>query len=210
MSRTRLPAAEAHLARVCAQLGQRLRAHPPFPTTPAPDRARDPYESLFRAIVYQQLSGKAAATIPARTLALYPRQRFPSARTIAKADPDFLRTAGVSRQKAAALKDLAEKRLSGLVPAQGDLEHLDDEAIIARLSAVRGVGRWTVQMYLIFTLARPDIMPMDDLGVRKGAEHLYGETFSPKALSAFAERFAPWRSAAAWHFWRIADTLTPS
>jgi DNA-3-methyladenine glycosylase II len=209
MSRTGFAPAEAHLAKVCTLLKTRLRDHPPFPTTPDPARTRDPYQALFRSIVYQQLSGKAAATILARTIALYPRQTFPSARTIAKADPEFLRTAGLSRQKSAALKDLAEKRISGVVPDPEDLEHLNDADIIARLTEVRGVGVWTVQMYLIFTLARPDVFPIDDLGVRKGAQHLYGETFTPKTLGAFGARYAPWRSAAAWHLWRIADTLTP-
>lgn len=210
MAAPRLATPEAHLARACKLLGKRIKDHPPFPTTPDPARLRDPYQALFRAIIYQQLSGKAAATIFARALALYPREAFPSPRTLVKADPEFLRTAGLSRQKAAALQDLATKRLAGVVPDTSDLEHLSDDAIIARLTAVRGVGEWTVQMYLIFTLARPDVFPTADLGVRKGAQAVYAETYTPKSLAVVGERFTPWRSAAAWHFWRIADTLIPS
>lgn len=210
-TRKRLTGAEAHLAKACAGMARVVASHPPFPGRANEDgRSRDPYTALFRAIIYQQLSGKAAATILARTVALFPRQPFPSPRSILKADEDVLRTAGVSRQKAAALKDLARRRVSGEVPAEGELDHLDDEEIIQRLTAVRGVGRWTVQMYLIFSLGRPDVLPIDDLGVRKGAEALFDCSFTPKQLDVFGARWAPHRSAAAWHLWRIADTKTPS
>mgnify|MGYP001809673297 CR=1 FL=1 len=135
-----LPPAEAHLAKVCDGLARVVAKHPPFPGARNQDEAasRDPYQALFRAIIYQQLSGKAAATILARTIALFPRQAFPSPRSILKTDAETLRSAGVSRQKAAALKDLARRRLSGEVPAEGALESLDDEAIIARLTSASG------------------------------------------------------------------------
>lgn len=207
MAPKKLPEAEAHLSRVCEGMRRTVRKNDPYPG--ATRAESDPYESLFRAIVYQQLSGKAAATILDRTVKLWPRQNFPSPRSVVKADVEFLRTAGLSRQKATALKDLAQKRLDGVVPAMGELEHLEDESIIERLVQVRGVGRWTVQMYLMFTLGRPDILPIDDLGVRKGAEMLFGESFTPKKLAAFGERWAPYRSAASWHLWRVVDTKTP-
>jgi DNA-3-methyladenine glycosylase II len=120
-----------------------------------------------------------------------------------------LRGAGLSRQKIAALRDISQKRLEGIIPEARALSKLGDEEIIERLTAARGVGRWTVEMYLMFTLGRPDVLPVDDLGVRKGAEKLYSRSFTPKELAAYGERWTPHRSAAAWHLWRIADTLTP-
>ena len=107
----------------------------------------------------------------------------------------MLRGAGLSRQKIAALKDIAQKRLEGVIPPARALSRLADEEIIERLTAARGVGRWTVEMYLMFTLGRPDVLPIDDLGVRKGAEKLYSRAFTPKELGAYGERWAPWRSA---------------
>jgi DNA-3-methyladenine glycosylase II len=208
MPPTKLPAAEAHLSRVCPGLRPLVRKHDPFPTKP-PEHV-SPYQSLFRSIVYQQLSGKAAATILSRTIALFPETAFPEPHAIIKADSDVLRGAGLSRQKIAAIKDLAQKRASGVVPDRGEIEHLEDEEIIARFTAVRGIGRWTVQMYLIFTLCRPDVLPIDDLGVRKGANIVFDENFTPKSLALFGQRWAPHRSAAAWHLWRVADTKTPT
>ncbi|MGE3143538.1 MAG: DNA-3-methyladenine glycosylase [Hyphomonadaceae bacterium] len=207
MARRKLAAPEAHLLKVCDGMARIVAAQPPFPTTP--DREAAPYEALFRAIVFQQLSGKAAQTILNRVVALFPRSNFPSPRSILLAPAEKLRGAGLSRQKIAALKDLAAKRQSGLVPDKGEIEHLPDPEIIERLSAVRGVGRWTVEMYLIFTLGRPDVLPVDDLAVRKGAERLFARSFTPKELDAFGVRWTPWRSAAAWHFWRLLETKTP-
>jgi len=198
---------EAHLVKVCAGMARVVRAQAPFPATPP--RVSGPYEALFRAIIFQQLSGKAAETIYQRVIALFPRHDFPTPLAIRRAPEAKLRSAGLSRQKIAALKDLAAKRQSGLVPDIGELNHLSDNAIIERLTQVRGVGRWTVEMYLIFTLGRPDVLPIDDLGVRKGAELITGESFTPKTLAAFGERWAPHRSAAAWHCWRATDTKTP-
>lgn len=205
MTRVKLPPAEAHLSRVCPGLRSVVRQQEPFPG--ASSAPVGPYEALFRSIVYQQLSGKAAATILARAIALFPGDGYPDPDAILAADVEFLRTAGLSRQKAAALKDLAAQRIAGVVPGMGEIEHLDDEEIIARLTAVRGVGRWTVQMYLIFTLGRPDVLPIDDLGVRKGAELTLNRSFTPKELGAYGERWGPHRSAAAWHLWRAVDTL---
>ncbi|MES1197423.1 MAG: DNA-3-methyladenine glycosylase 2 family protein [Pseudomonadota bacterium] len=184
-----------------------IPGHEPFPTKFA--KARDPYQALVRAVVYQQLSGKAAATILGRVIALFPDKDFPDPEDLIKAKPEKLRTAGLSRQKTAALKDIAEKRLEGVIPPARALHKLSDDDIIARLTAARGVGRWTVEMYLIFTLGRPDVLPVDDLGVRKGAEKLFRREFTPKTLGEYGKRWTPWRSAAAWHLWRAVDTKTP-
>jgi DNA-3-methyladenine glycosylase II len=180
--------------------------HEPFPI--AAKGSKDPYRSLMRAIVFQQLSGKAATTIFNRVLALFPAP-FPEPHMVLDIEDEKLRGAGLSRQKIAAIRDLAAKRIEGVVPHARAMTHLPDEEIIERLVSVRGVGRWTVEMYLIFTLCRPDVLPVDDLGVRKGAEKLYKRTFTPKELAAFGERWAPHRTAAAWHFWRVMDTKTP-
>jgi DNA-3-methyladenine glycosylase II len=198
--------AEKALAKACKTMAKLVKGQEPWPG--ATRAEGDPYQSLFRAIVYQQLSGKAAGTILARTIALFPDHEFPPPAAFLAMDAETLRGAGLSRQKQAALKDLADKRLLGVVPEGAAIADLPDDEIIARLSAVRGVGTWTVQMYLMFTLGRPDVWPHDDLGVRNGVARVYGETLKPKQLLAFGERFAPYRSAAAWHFWRAADTKT--
>jgi DNA-3-methyladenine glycosylase II len=199
--------AEIHLSKVCKRFARVIPDHEPFPTKY--EKSKDPYRALVRSIVYQQLSGKAAATIHGRVLGLFPDKDHPEPEDLLGASEDMLRSAGLSRQKAAALKDLAQKRIDGTVPHARALTRLPDDEIIERLTAVRGVGRWTVEMYLIFTLGRPDVLPIDDLGVRKGAEKLYKRTFTPKELGAYGERWGPWRSAAAWHLWRVADTQTP-
>jgi DNA-3-methyladenine glycosylase II len=199
--------AEHHLSKVCRRFARVVPNHEPYPTKF--EKSKDPYRALVRSVVHQQLSGKAAATILGRVVALFPDKDFPDPRDIIAADPIVLRGAGLSRQKIAALKDVAEKRIEGVIPPARALARLPDEEIIERLSAARGVGRWTVEMYLMFTLGRPDVLPIDDLGVRKGAEKLYRRSFTPKELGAYGERWAPWRSAAAWHLWRYVDTQTP-
>ena len=199
--------AEEHLSKVCKKFAKVVPKHEPFPTKF--EKSKDPYRALVRSVVYQQLSGKAAATIHGRVLALFPKKDHPDPEDLLKAPDELLRSAGLSRQKAAALKDVAQKRIDGVIPPARALVRLPDDEIIERLTAARGVGRWTVEMYLIFTLGRPDVLPIDDLGVRKGAEKLYKRTFTPKELGRYGERWGPWRSAAAWHLWRVMDTQTP-
>jgi DNA-3-methyladenine glycosylase II len=199
--------AEKALAKLCPHMKKAVKRQPAFVITPEPKR--DPYQALFRAIVYQQLSGKAAATILGRVVALFPGRGFVKPAAFLDVSEEALRGAGLSRQKIAALSDLSAKRLDGTVPPAAKIAHLPDDDIIARLTAVRGVGRWTVEMYLLFTLGRPDVWPVDDLAVRKGAELITGESFTPKTLAAYGDRWAPWRSAAAWHCWRAVDTKTP-
>lgn len=199
--------AEKHLSTVCKRFARVVPTHEPFPTKF--EKTKDPYRALVRSVVYQQLSGKAAATILGRVVALFPDKDFPDPEDLLRAKDESLRGAGLSRQKTAALKDVAQKRIEGIIPPARALVRLPDEEIIERLTAARGVGRWTVEMYLIFTLGRPDVLPIDDLGVRKGAEKLYKRSFTPKELGKYGERWGPWRSAAAWHLWRVVDTQTP-
>jgi DNA-3-methyladenine glycosylase II len=197
--------AETHLMRVCPAMRRHVPNHEPYPVTFR--RFKDPYRALIRAVVYQQLSGKAAATIYGRLMALYDKTH-PDPSDILQTSNEHLRAAGLSRQKIAAIRDIAQKRLDRVVPHQRTIRHLPDEAIIDRLTAVRGVGRWTVEMYLIFSLGRPDVLPVDDLGVRKGAERMLGRALTPQELGEYGDRWAPWRSAAAWHCWRAVDTVT--
>lgn len=199
--------AEVHLSKVCKRFAKIVPNHAPYPTTF--EKKKDPYRSLVRSVVYQQLSGKAAGTIHGRMIALFPDKDHPDPEDLIEAPPELLRTAGLSRQKIAAIKDVAQKRIDGIIPEARKLSRMGNEEIIGRLTAARGVGRWTVEMYLMFTLGRPDVLPVDDLGVRKGAEKLYRRDFTPKELGKYGERWAPFRSAAAWHLWRLLDTQTP-
>ena len=196
--------AERHLMRVCPAMRRHVPHHDPYPGTFR--RFRDPYKALIRAVVYQQLSGKAAATIYGRVMALYGRHHPTPAEIDATPDERF-RAAGLSRQKIAAIRDIARKRLDKVIPHQRSIAHRGDEEIIERLTSVRGVGRWTVEMYLIFSLGRPDVLPVDDLGVRKGAQKMLGRPLTARELGEYGTRWAPWRSAAAWHCWRAVETV---
>jgi DNA-3-methyladenine glycosylase II len=169
---------------------------------------RSPFQSLVRAVAHQQLHGKAAATILGRFQNLFPRGRFPSAKALATVTDEQLRGVGFSRAKTAAIRDIAEKSLGGVVPGSKAIALLSDDEIIARLTQVRGVGKWTVEMLLIFTLGRPDVWPVGDYGVRTGYKIAYGlpEMPTPKELQELGERFRPFRSVAAWYLWRATDT----
>lgn len=167
-----------------------------------------PFHGLLRAIVYQQLSGKAAGTIYGRVNALYPDQAPTPALLLATPD-EQLRGAGLSAAKTAAAKDLAAKALAGVVPTADALSSMDDEEIIARLTSVRGIGRWTVEMLLMFNLGRPDILPISDLGIRKGFMLTYelDALPAPSELRTYGERWAPYRSVASWYLWRAVDQV---
>jgi len=166
-----------------------------------------PFDALAESIAYQQLSGKAAATIWSRVRALYPRRKYLDPRLVLETLDESFRGAGLSRNKIAALKDLAAKTLDGTVPSVRALARMTDEEIIARLITVRGIGRWTVEMLLLFDLARPDIWPVHDYGVRKGFAKTFGRRKlpTPKQLMKFGEKWRPYRSVAAWYFWRALD-----
>jgi len=189
-------------------LARAIDAIGPF-TLPRELRAtKSVYGALAEAIVSQQLSGKAAATIYGRVCALFPGTRGgPQPEQILSASDALLRGAGLSGAKTRALRDLAEKSLAGEVPTLAQARRLSDDEVIARFSAVRGIGRWTAEMFLIFRLGRPDVLPVDDFGVRKGFALAYGhaELPKPRALAEHGERWAPWRTVASWYLWRVAD-----
>jgi DNA-3-methyladenine glycosylase II len=169
---------------------------------------RTPYQALVKAVVYQQLTAKAAATIFGRVTALFPGQRFPRPEDLLAATDETLRGAGLSRAKVAAVKAIARGALDGVVPTPRQVARLTDEELVERLTSLRGVGRWTVEMLLIFTLGREDVLPATDYGVRKGFALAYGlpELPTPKELLAHGERWRPHRSLAALCLWRTLDT----
>jgi DNA-3-methyladenine glycosylase II len=172
-----------------------------------PVQSLRPFDALAESIAYQQLSGKAAATIFGRVRALYPRQKYLDPKKILATPDDSFRAAGLSRSKIAALKDLAAKTIDGTVPSARAIAQMSDEEIIVRLTEVRGIGRWTVEMLLLFDLGRPDVWPVDDYGVRKGFAKIFGRRKlpTPKQLMKFGEKWRPYRSMAAWYFWRALD-----
>ncbi len=166
-----------------------------------------PFDALAESIAYQQLSGKAAATIFGRVRALYPKRKWLDPEKLLATPDEKLRAAGLSRAKTAALKDLAAKTIDGTVPSGRALIRMSDDEIIARLTTVRGIGRWTVEMLLLFDLGRPDVWPVDDYGVRKGFAKIFGKRKlpTPKQLIKLGEKWRPYRSVAAWYFWRALD-----
>jgi len=172
-----------------------------------PNIRRTPFESLARAIAFQQLHEKAAESILKRFIALFPARRFPRPAELLTANVDAIRGAGFSGAKVLALRDLAAKTLDGTVPTGRAITLLDDDAIVERLAEVRGVGRWTVEMLLIFQLGRPDVLPVDDFGVRNGFRIAYRRRAmpTPKEVLRYGERWKPYRTTAAWYLWRAAD-----
>ncbi len=172
-----------------------------------PVQSLRPFDALAESIAYQQLNGKAAATIFGRVRALYPRQKYLDPKKILATPNDSFRAAGLSRSKIAALKDLAAKTIDGTVPSARAIAQMSDEEIIVRLTEVRGIGRWTVEMLLLFDLGRPDVWPVDDYGVRKGFAKIFGRRKlpTPKQLMKFGKKWRPYRSMAAWYFWRALD-----
>jgi DNA-3-methyladenine glycosylase II len=166
----------------------------------------DLFSSLSRAIIHQQLSTKAAATIYHRFLQLAPLQPFPTALDILNAQDELLRSVGLSRAKVLYLKDLAQKILAGL-PTIVDLEAMDDEAIIQTLTQVKGIGRWTVHMLLIFRLNRQDILPVDDLGVRAAIKKVYvlQELPDKHTVLRLGQKWKPYCTVASWYLWRSLE-----
>ena len=161
-----------------------------------------PFEALARSIVYQQLSGKVAGTIYGRFVELFDGAG-PTPEELLSFSDEQLRGCGLSRNKMLAVRDLAEKRLDGTVPDREGLRGLPDDDILERLTAVRGIGPWTVQMLLMFYLGRPDVLPATDLGIQKGYQLVYGADAlpSPKELAAHGEKWKPWRTVASWYLW---------
>ena len=213
--------ADEAVAQLCAadkKLAQLIAKAGPF-TLRLPAQ-QSPFEALLRSIIYQQLHGKAAATIHARLLESFAPLSglgvHPSPQHILECPNEQLRTAGLSHNKALAVRDLAAKTLDGTVPTLAQIRRMSDDDIIAHLIQVRGIGRWTVEMMLMFRIGRPDVLPVSDYGVRKGFaltfQGLKPETKLTPALLAKpadmerrAKKWAPFRSVASWYMWRACD-----
>jgi len=197
--------AHRHISKSHPSMAQLIRGSRRYDITP-PVSLR-PFDALAESIAYQQLNGKAAATIWKRVRALCPKRKWLDPAKVLATPDEALRAAGLSRSKTAALKDLAAKAVDGTVPSGSALLRMSDDEIMARLTQVRGIGRWTVEMLLLFDLGRPDVWPVDDYGVRKG----FAKTFrkrklpTPKQLMKQGEKWRPYRSVAAWYFWRALD-----
>lgn len=165
---------------------------------------REPYEALVRAIAYQQLHARAAEAILGRLLALFPEDAFPTPQQLLTVSPETLRACGFSASKMATVQGIAQARLEGLVPTREEALAMADEALIERLVALRGVGRWTVEMLLIYSLERSDILPVDDFGVREGYRRLKGldKAPTPAQMRSLGGGWRPFRTVAAWYLWR--------
>jgi DNA-3-methyladenine glycosylase II len=237
-----LAAAMAHLSACDERLAKLIEQLAPF--APEIDHTQSPYEALLEAIVYQSISGKAAATILERVKALGGASRddllrradaepdsagrkkrtrtlagtkldrapavdsrVPTPEEVLKLSKRQLRKAGLSGAKILALRDLAQKTIDGIVPTHDQALKLSDQELIERLDSVRGIGRWTVEMFLIFRLGRPDVLPIHDLGVQKGWSVAYGKRHMPrpKELERFGERWRPYRTVASWYMWRAFE-----
>jgi DNA-3-methyladenine glycosylase II len=203
-----VPAAVEHIRRSHPRMGALVDQVGPCTLA---IHTRPPFEALAQSIVYQQLNGQAAATILGRVLAIYAPMRFPRPSDLLSTDDAILRAAGLSRAKTAAMKSLAQHALDGTIPTRAQALRLRNEDIIERLTRVRGIGQWTVEMFLIFGLGRPDVWPVLDFGVRKGLALTLGKRAvpTPKQILPFARKFSPYGSVAAWYFWRACDLPRP-
>jgi len=206
MSRLRYNRTEAvsFLQANCPDIGSLIQAKGPFRLEVS--KETDVFVALARSITYQQLSGKAAATIYARFEALFEENR-PIAAVAVDFPVQTLRTVGLSNNKALSIIDLAEHICAGSLPAVRQMAGMDDHAVIESLCRVRGIGPWTAQMYLMFSLGRPDVMPATDLGIQKGVQATYGLPALPKPdeVMAVTSHLSPYRSVASWYFWRVVD-----
>ncbi len=201
---------DRQLARIIARWGQ---------CTLRTETTQSIFEALLESIIYQQLNGKVAATITARVKALFPENTkrirtrrglvdgFPTPEQILAASEEHLRSAGLSRAKMLAIRDLAAKSLDGTVPTVKQANRMSDDELVERLTAVRGIGRWTVEMLLMFRLGRPDVFPVDDYGVRKGFAKMrkLADLPKPKEMTPYGEKWRPYRSVASWYLWRAAE-----
>lgn len=174
-----------------------------------PETRRPPFQSLVQAVAHQQLHGAAANTILTRFKKLFPGRKFPRPEDLAGVTDKQIRAAGFSFAKIKAIRDIAEKTLSGVIPSPREIVKLSDDEIIERLTQVRGVGRWTVEMLLIFQLGRYDVLPVHDFGVRTGFRHAYKKRSlpAPKEILAHGEIWRPHRTTASWYLWCAADAM---
>ena len=193
-----LSAVDPVMEKLIAEIGLCKLAHEPW---------RSPFQSLVQAVAHQQLNGTAANTILTRFKKLFPKRRFPKPEDLVQVTDEQIRACGFSFSKIAAIRDIAAKTLDGTIPSSRKIGKMSDEEIIERLTAARGVGRWTVEMLLIFQLGRKDVLPVDDFGVRNGFRIAYKkrEMPKPKVLLAFGKKWRPHGTTAAWYLWRAAD-----
>ncbi len=193
-----LAAADPDFAALIARVG---------PSRLGIDKSREPYQALMSAVAHQQLHGNAAKAILGRVIALFPDHPFPPPDLFLGRPDEELRACGLSAAKLLAMRDIAAKAVAGVVPTRASAARLENEALIERLTALRGVGRWTVEMLLIFSLGRPDVLPIDDFGVREGYRKLkkLEAQPKPKALAEIGLAWAPYRSTAAWYLWRASE-----
>lgn len=198
-------AAYRHLAASDPVMRRLIREHGPCELKP--ETRRPPFQSLVQAVAHQQLNGTAANAILTRFKKLFPGRRFPHPEDLAGVTNGQIRACGFSFAKIKSIRDITAKTLAGVVPASRQINKLSDDEIVLRLTEVRGVGRWTVEMLLIFQLGRPDVLPADDFGVRTGFRHAYKKRDLPKVkdLLAFGARWRPYRTTAAWYLWCVAD-----
>lgn len=216
MSKTRhvrgydVAAADRYLSKADPQLAKWIKRIAPLDVTSGWKKSFDPVDALARAILYQQLSGKAASTIVGRLEAAIGSQRL-HCETLSVIDDAGLRACGVSGNKALALRDLMRREANGEIPGTRRMAGMDNEEIIASLVPIRGIGRWTVEMMLMSRLGRPDVLPVDDLGIRRGIQILrsLAEMPKPKEAALLGEHWGPWRTHASFYLWRISDSATP-
>ena len=197
--------AATHLAKIDPDLGRVIKAT--GPVLLVPDEARTPFYALLRAIAHQQLSGRAAETIMGRFHDLFPNVAHPTPEQVLALEDLALRGVGFSRPKIKYIKDLAARAIAGIVPNHDEVLRLDDEELIERLTQIKGIGRWTVEMLLIFKLGRMDVLPIHDLGIQKGFVITYRKRRLPKpeTILKFGERWRPYRTIASWYLWRAVD-----
>lgn len=199
--------AEKHLSEIDRRMTKVIATHGKCALVPYWDRS--PYESLVRAVAYQQLHGRAAAAILGRLEAKFAPSVFPSPEDLASADSAELKLLGFSAAKVVTIQGIARGVLDGLVPDRDEASALSDEELIERLTKLRGIGKWTVEMLLIFTLGRLDVMPVDDYGVKAGLQALHKLEAFPKKqdFARLTQKWQPYRSIGAWYLWRVADGL---
>ena len=199
------PAAHRHLSKRDPVLRRLIREHGRCDLLP--ETRRSPFQSLVQAVAHQQLNGTAANTILTRFKKLFPGRKFPRPENLAEVTDAQIRACGFSFAKIKSIRDIAAKALDGTIPSSRQIVKLSDDEIIARLTEVRGVGRWTVEMLLIFQLGRPNVLPADDFGVRTGFRIAYKKRGmpKPKELLAFGEKWKPHRTTATWYLWCAAD-----
>ena len=199
----------AHLCKRDRKLGAWMKKLGPIEADPRWRKPFDPVDALARAIFYQQLSGKAASTIVGRVETAIGSARF-HCDTLARIDDAAMRGCGVSGNKLLALRDLSRREEAGEIPNLRQMSSMSEDAIVDALVPIRGIGRWTVEMMLMFRLGRPDVLPIDDLGIRKGAQVIDKQDAmpTPKALAARGEAWGPYRSYASFYLWRIADAAS--